>query len=85
LSAIEIPLRTRYADFSDRLRIETSDDGASWREVWLGWTGGLAIEAALSDPLVVPFRVYLPGVSGRFVRVYPASAWMKNELKVLSY
>jgi len=84
LAAIEIPLRKRYADFSDRLRIETSDDGDVWREVWLGWTGGLAMEAALSDPRVVPFRIHLPGASGRFVRVYPASAWMKDELRILS-
>jgi hypothetical protein len=84
LSAIETPLRKRYPDFADRLRIEVSDDGQSWREAWLGWTGGLAMEAALSDPQVVPFRVYLPGASGRFVRVYPASSWMKDELRILS-
>jgi hypothetical protein len=84
LSAIEIPLRKRYPDFADRLRIEVSDDGQSWREAWLGWTGGLAMEAALTDPLVVPFRVYVPGSSGRFVRVYPASPWMKDDLKILA-
>jgi hypothetical protein len=84
LSAIEIPLRKRYPDFASRLRIETSDDGQTWREAFADWTGGLAVEAALADPLVVPVRVPLPGASGRFVRVYPASEWMKGELKVLA-
>ncbi len=83
LSALEVPLRDRYADLAERIRIETSDDGQSWREAWIGWTGGAAVEAALEDPLLVPMRIYLPGASGRFLRVYPASAWMQHELKVM--
>ena len=83
LSALEVPLRGRYADLAERIRIETSDDGQSWREAWLGWTGGPAVEAALEHPLLVPMRIYLPGASGRFLRVYPASAWMKAELTIM--
>ena len=82
-AALEVPLRARYPDLSDRLRIETSDDGQSWREAWLGWTGGGAVDAALADPRHAPFRIHLPGASGRFVRVYPASTWMKEELRIL--
>jgi hypothetical protein len=83
LAAVEAPLRNRYPNLAERIRIETSDDGQSWREAWIGWTGGPAVEAALDDPLLVPLRIYLPGASGRFVRVYPASPWMKDELKIL--
>ena len=82
-AALEVHLRARYPDLSDRLRIETSDDGRSWREAWLGWTGGAAVDAALADPRHAPLRLHLPGASGRFVRVYPASAWMKEELRIV--
>jgi hypothetical protein len=84
LSAVEVPLRKRYPDFASRLRIETSDDGRTWREAFADWTGGLAVEAALADPLTVPVRIPLPGASGRFVRVYPASDWMKSDLRILA-
>jgi hypothetical protein len=83
LAAVEVPLRNRYPDLAERIRIETSDDGQAWREAWIGWTGGPAVAAALADPLLAPFRIYLPGASGRFVRVYPASAWMKEELRIM--
>jgi F5/8 type C domain len=82
LSAIEFPLRTRYEDFASRLRIETSDDGQAWREAWVGWTGGLAVEATLADPKVASIRLPIPGTRARYVRVYPASTWMKDELVV---
>ena len=42
LSAIAIPVRRRYEDFAARIRIETSEDGTTWQESWLGWTGGMA-------------------------------------------
>jgi hypothetical protein len=83
LSAIEIPLRNRYRDFAPRLRITTSDDGESWREVWGDWTGSLAVEAAVADPLQVPVHIDLPGASGRFVRIYPSSEWMRDEVRVI--
>jgi hypothetical protein len=82
LSGIEFPLRKRYEDFASHMRIETSDDGQTWRAGWVGWTGGLAMEATLADPNVAAIRIPLPGERGRYVRVYPASAWMKEELKV---
>jgi hypothetical protein len=82
LGAIDFPLRNRYADFASRLRIEVSEDGRTWREAWSGWTGGLAVEATLADPLLAPIRIALPGERGRYVRVYPASGWMKEEIVV---
>jgi hypothetical protein len=82
LGAIEFPLRRRYEDFAQRLRIETSEDGQTWREAWLGWTGSLAVEATLADPDVALIRLPIPGARARYVRVYPASEWMKQEVVV---
>ena len=83
LSAIAIPVRWRYEDFAARIRIETSEDGTTWQESWLGWTGGMVVEAMLSDPTVAPIRIPLAGVKARYVRVYPASEWMRTEAQVL--
>ena len=83
LSAIAIPVRRRYEEFAARIRIETSEDGTTWQESWLGWTGGMVVEAMLADPLVAPVRIPLSGVKARYVRVYPASEWMRTEMQVL--
>lgn len=82
LSAVTFPLRRRYEDLAPRIRIETSDDGQTWQESWAGWTGGMAVEATLADPELAPMRIPLAGVRARYLRVYPASAWMKAELAV---
>jgi hypothetical protein len=82
LSAIEFPLRTRYIDFAQRIRVETSEDGHAWQEAWVGWTGAMAVEATLADPALAPIRIPIPGARARYVRVYPASTWMKEELVV---
>jgi hypothetical protein len=82
LASIEFPLRRRYEDFAQRLRIETSEDGKTWDEAWVGWTGGLAVEGTLADPVLAPIRIPIPGARARYVRVYPASTWMKEELVV---
>jgi hypothetical protein len=82
LSAVTFPLRRRYEGLAPRIRIETSDDGQTWQESWLGWTGGMAVEATLADPGLAPMRIPLAGVRARYVRVYPASVWMKSELTV---
>ena len=44
-----VPVRRRYEDFAARIRIETSEDGTTWQESWIGWTGGMAVEAMLAD------------------------------------
>ncbi len=82
LSAVAFPLRRRYEDLAPRLRIETSEDGQTWKESWVGWTGGMAVEATLADPAIAPMRIPLAGVRARYVRVYPSSAWMKTEMAV---
>jgi hypothetical protein len=82
LSGVVFPLRHRYEDLAERIRIETSADGETWQESWLGWTGGLAVEATLADSQLAPIRIPLPGVHARYLRVYPASAWMKRELTI---
>ena len=82
LSGVSFPLRKRYEDLAPRIRIETSEDGQAWQESWLGWTGGMAVEATLADPQLAPMRIPLAGVRARYVRVYPASPWMKTELVV---
>jgi hypothetical protein len=82
LSAVAFPLRRRYEDLAPRIRLETSEDGQTWKESWVGWTGGMAVEATLADPTMAPMRIPLADVRARYVRVYPASAWMKTELTV---
>jgi hypothetical protein len=82
LSAVAFPLRRRYEDLAPRIRLETSEDGQTWKESWVGWTGGMAVEATLADPTMAPMRIPLAGVRARYVRVYPASAWMRTELTV---
>jgi hypothetical protein len=81
--AVEFPLRDRYDDFAGRILVEASDDGEHWREVWVGWTGEFALDAALRDPLVAPVRIPLPETRTRYVRVFPASAWMVEEISVV--
>jgi len=83
LSGVAFLLRRRYEDLAPRIRIETSEDGQTWVESWLGYTGGLAVEATLNDPQLATIRIPLPGVHARYVRVYPASEWMRKELTVL--
>ena len=81
-SAIEIDVGDRYPDLAARLRFQTSDEGSEWRDVWSDWTGGPAVEAALTDPLRVPLRIDTSGARGRFLRVYPASVWMTQSLRI---
>ena len=51
---------------------------ATWKESWLGWTGAMAVEGTLEDPAHAPIRILLTAVRARYVRVYPASAWMRD-------
>jgi hypothetical protein len=82
LSAVTFPLRRRYDDLAERLRIEASEDGQTWTESWLGKTGGMAVEATLADPQLAPMLIPLAGVRARYLRIYPASDWMKTELTI---
>ena len=75
-------VRWHFDEMAPRMEVETSDDGVSWRSVWLDWTGGLAMAGALKDPRVVPMLIPLPDVRARYLRVHPAPKWMIPELTV---
>jgi hypothetical protein len=84
IGGLRFAVRSRYEDINARLLIEISDDGREWRQAWLGWTGEALVAAALADPLVVPVELPLPDVRTRYLRIYPAPAWLAHELKVLA-
>ena len=77
---IGFPLRWRYGDLDPRIRVEGSLDGITWATVWEDWTGGPALAAALANPVEVPVRLMLPDVRMRYVRLYPAAAWLRREV-----
>jgi hypothetical protein len=83
VAAIQFNMGGRLRDLGERILIEASDDGTTWRQVWLGWTGEFAFEATLRDPALVPVQIPLPDARSRYLRIYPAPAWLKDELKVL--
>ena len=80
--AVGFDLRWHYGELAPRMEVEASDDGVSWRSVWLDWTGALAIDGALESPREVPIRIPLPDVPARYLRVHPAPRWMVPELTV---
>jgi hypothetical protein len=80
---VSFNLRWHYPELCERLLIEQSDDGQAWRQAWLGWTGALAVAAAIEDPLVVPVQVPLPDIRARYLRIYPAPNWLGRELRVV--
>ena len=80
--AVGFPVRWHFDELAPRMQVEASDDGVSWRSVWLDWTGGLAIAAALENPRLVPLRIPLPDVPARYLRIHPVPPWMLPELSV---
>ena len=80
--AIGFDVRWHYEQLAPRIEVETSDDGVSWRSVWLDWTGGLAVAAAIESPRTVPVRIPLPDLRTRYLRIHPAPRWMVPELRV---
>ena len=70
---LSAPLRGNFERLDPRMEVETSTDGVTWTGVWLDWTGGLAIAGALEDPKQVPFRIQLPDVETRYLRVHPGT------------
>ena len=55
----------------------------SRHRVWIGWTGEFALDAALLDPAIAPIRIPVPPVRTRYLRVYPAESWIRDELKII--
>ena len=80
---IEFPLRWHYSEMGERLEIETSQDGASWQVASRDWTAGRALTGALENPQVIPFRLPLPDITARYLRIHPAPDWMIRELRIL--
>lgn len=80
--AVTFPVRWHYDKIAPRIEVEASADGVLWRSVWLEWTGGPTIAGALEDPRQVPFRIPLPDVSARYLRIHPAPRWMVSDLSV---
>lgn len=80
---IEFPLRWHYQELGARLAVEASRDGARWETVWEQWTGGRALAGVLEDPRIAPFRIPVPDVSARYLRIHAAPVWMVRELRVI--
>jgi hypothetical protein len=79
---IEFPIRWRFLEVGERMAVDASIDGVSWKTVWEDWTGGRALAGALEDQRLVPFRIPLADISARFLRIHPAPAWMIREMTV---
>ncbi|MDQ3438992.1 MAG: hypothetical protein M3478_01425 [Planctomycetota bacterium] len=79
---LSVPLRTHFGRLHPRMEVETSLDGATWTQAWLDWTGGAAISGALENPRDVPFRIQLPDVEARYLRVHPAPGWLVRDLSI---
>ena len=85
VTGVGFALRGRHKDLAGRVLIETSEDRVNWKQVWVGWTGAFALEAALRDPALAPVRIPLPATSARLVRLYPAEPWMLQELTIIGH
>jgi hypothetical protein len=83
VGSLEITVRHRYREVHRRMLIESSEDGAAWKEAWLGWTGALVLEATLANPRDVVIRIPLAGTRARYLKVYPAPNWMVEDARVL--
>ena len=79
---IGFAVRWRYEELAGRMAIDGSLDGQAWSPVWDDWTGGPAVIAAAKHPLEVPVRLTVPDISARYLRVHPAPAWLRREIKV---
>jgi hypothetical protein len=80
---IEFPLRDHFIELGARFAVETSLDGLEWKTVWEDWTGGPALAGALEDQRLVPFRLPLPDVTARYLRLHPADDWLIQELRIV--
>jgi hypothetical protein len=79
---VAFPLRSHYDEMGSRIAIEASEDGSAWRTVWENWTAAPALAGALEDQKDVPFRITLPDVRARYLRVHPAPQWLERDLAV---
>jgi hypothetical protein len=83
VGAVAFNLRWHYPELAERMLIERSDDGTTWQQAWLGWTGGLAFDAAVKDQSLAPMRIDFPPVRARYLRIYPAPYWLGREIQAI--
>jgi hypothetical protein len=88
IRAIETSLGSHNRDFPRGLKIEASNDGQEWREIWRGTSAGLAFTAALRRPAAIPLVYGLSSVEARFLRLWLTQKddtylWSIAEMKVL--
>jgi hypothetical protein len=79
---LTINLRWRHAEIGTDSLVEISPDGATWTKAWEGWTGGLALAAALEDQRLVALTIPLPDVRARFIRISTVPLWVNREMTV---
>jgi hypothetical protein len=82
IRTVAFPVRWHYDEMGSRLAVEASDDGTTWKTVWEDWTAAPALAGALENQKDVPFRITLPDVQARYLRVHPAPPWLERELSV---
>ena len=80
--SVMFALHWHYGELGDRLSIDVSQDGQRWERAWAGWTGAPAFAASLEDPSLTPVRLPLRDARARYLRIYPAPAWLASELRV---
>ncbi len=88
VAGVELALGPHYGDFPRRLVVEASLDERSWKVLWDGPTGALALAAAIETPRSMPLRVCFPPARARHVRLRqlgraPRFGWTVAELVVL--
>ena len=88
VSGLDLLLGPFVDDFARGLRIEASEDGTAWREIWQGGSAGLAFEASFDAPLDVPLRYRFSPTPARFLRMQLTKDddtyyWSIAEMKVL--
>ncbi|MEO5897306.1 MAG: hypothetical protein ABIS06_16575 [Vicinamibacterales bacterium] len=82
IRTVAFPVRWHFQEMGARFAVEASDDGAQWTTVWYDWTAALAIAGALEDQKEAPFRITLPDVRARYLRVHPAPPWLAREIAI---
>jgi hypothetical protein len=65
-----------------RVVVEVAETLSHWTVVWEGHVCGLAVEAALQDPRLVPVPIFLPEVRARYVRVRLFDTLMVEDVQV---
>ena len=82
MRGLTINLRWRHAEIGTDSVVETSADGNTWTKVWEGWTGALALSAALEDQRLVAMTIPLTDVRARFIRISTVPLWVGREMTV---